>query len=95
MRYLVIAFIVLRCGTPAVQPTTNISCVDIQKHIEKIGCIDMTKIPGDDDIIDTEDDPTFVQWCEWIKDSGIKIVDWNCVINSQSCIGIEKCFSAE
>ncbi len=70
---------------------SSIDCDSAAAHILDTGCTDMLTISGADEIPYTADDMPWNQYCRQMQDSGIIVLDLDCVLSVDTCEQIEVC----
>jgi len=69
------------------------TCDQAQNHIMEIDCQQFFMIPGDDSVWGTNDDISFVVFCETVQNSGIISLNLRCIMKSKTCSQVERCLA--
>jgi hypothetical protein len=88
-----LSYILFGCVFPDPEPINSESCPEAQSRLMYLGCYDLLEIPGDDQVVGTQDDPEWSKWCEWVQDSGIDTLDLECILGADMCEEVEECLN--
>lgn len=99
MLLITIFIIVSQCWwnnnkSTAIGPIPQPTCDEAQDHIIDVDCQEFFMIPGFDSIWGTDDDISFLVFCESIQNSGVATLDLRCVVSANTCAEIEECLHA-
>ena len=82
------------CGgtTINVTPDHMVDCENADRRIKELGCAERFAVAGPDEIQNTADDVSWVDYCVAVDDSGLIIINTDCIVQSITCDEIEGCF---
>jgi len=93
---IVLVLVFSRCNLDPVEPSPPVpetSCEAAEMQLDALGCDDLMVVPGPDEVIGTEDDMLWVEYCEIIQESGIVVLNTDCVVDAADCEEAEQCLN--
>lgn len=74
-----------------VTPEPMIDCDKADDRLRELDCYGRFPIPGPDEIPATKDDASWLAYCVAVQESGIILIDTDCIVASITCDEIEDC----
>jgi len=85
--FVLVVIFLNSCG-PAMH---TVQCTEAYEHIDSMRCADFLSVPGEDGVYDTPDDIPWPEWCVWVQESNVDVLDTDCFMSSETCEQVEQC----
>ncbi|MCP4548675.1 MAG: hypothetical protein GY835_19635 [bacterium] len=60
-------------------------------YLEELECDELMIIPGPDEIPGTTDDWSWLEYCETVQESGIVVLNTDCLMDAGDCDAAAEC----